>query len=57
MVGTATLAASMRCGATLLAFYFASSRLTAYKEQKKAVEENFKPGGQRDWMQVPHALI
>ena len=51
-VGAATLAASLRCGATLLAFYAASSRLTAYREQAKAVDDDFKPGGQRDWVQV-----
>ncbi|KAK9821306.1 hypothetical protein WJX81_005893 [Elliptochloris bilobata] len=52
VVGTATLAASLRCGATLLAFYVASSRLTAYRERAKAVDDEFKPGGQRDWVQV-----
>ena len=51
-VGAATLAASLRCGATLLAFYAASSRLTSYREQAKAVDDDFKPGGQRDWVQV-----
>jgi hypothetical protein len=51
-VGAATLAASLRCGATLLAFYAASSRLTAFREQAKAVDESFKPGGQRDAVQV-----
>lgn len=51
-VGAATLAASLRCGATLLAFYAASSRLTAFREQAKALDESFKPGGQRDAVQV-----
>jgi hypothetical protein len=51
-VGAATLAASLRCGATLLAFYAASSRLTAFREQAKAVDDSFKPGGQRDAVQV-----
>jgi uncharacterized membrane protein len=39
-----------RFGAVILAFFFSSSQLTKYKsEVKKNVEEDFKPGGQRDW--------
>ena len=53
VVGGGTLAASFRCGATLLAFYFSSSRLTAWMEDRKATDDAFKAGGQRDWVQVP----
>ena len=56
-MGAATLAASLRCGATLLAFYAASSRLTSYREQAKAVDDDFKPGGQRDWVQVTGLIM
>ncbi len=52
VVGGATLAASFRCGATLLAFYFSGSRLTALMEERKATDDAFKAGGQRDWVQV-----
>lgn len=53
LVGAATLGSSLRCGATLLAFFFASSALTRYAEDRKDLDEEFKPGGQRDWKQVP----
>ena len=56
MVGGSTLAASFRCGATLLAFYFSSSRLTALAESRKETDDAFKPGGQRDWRQARHDL-
>ena len=52
MVGGGTLAASFRCGATLLAFYFSSSKLTALAEERKETDDAFKPGGQRDWKQA-----
>lgn len=52
LVGTATLGASLRCGATLLSFFLASSALTRYAEDRKDLDEEFKPGGQRDWKQV-----
>ena len=52
VVGGGTLAASFRCGATLLAFYFSSSRLTALAESRKETDDAFKPGGQRDWKQA-----
>ena len=52
VVGGGTLAASFRCGATLLAFYFSGSRLTAWMEERKATDDAFKAGGQRDWVQV-----
>ncbi|KAK9829199.1 hypothetical protein WJX72_004446 [[Myrmecia] bisecta] len=51
-VGAATLAPSFRCGVTLLAFYASSSKITAFREEAKAVDEAFKEGGQRDWKQV-----
>jgi uncharacterized membrane protein len=42
--------------AMLLAFYLSSSRLTKYQaSRKKALEEDFKEGGQRNAIQVgPH---
>ena len=52
-MGGCTLAASLRCGGTLLAFFFASSKLTRYAEERKDLDEAFKPGGQRDFKQVP----
>ena len=51
-VGAATLGCSLRAGATLLAFYMSSSKLTTLKEELKEVDEEFKKGGQRDWVQV-----
>ncbi len=51
-VGAATLTTSLRIGLALLAFYYTSSKLTAYKEEVKDVAEEFKKGGQRDWRQV-----
>ena len=51
-VGAATLGSSLRAGATLLAFYMSSSKLTTLKEELKEVDEEFKKGGQRDWVQV-----
>ena len=51
-VGGGTLATSFRCGATLLAFYFSSSRLTALAEDRKDTDDAFKAGGRRDWLQV-----
>ncbi len=57
-MGGATLGASLRCGATLLAFFFASSKLTRYAEVRKDNDESFKVGGQRDWKQVwPISLL
>ncbi|KXZ46526.1 hypothetical protein GPECTOR_43g963 [Gonium pectorale] len=53
MVGAGTLGSSLRFGATLIAFFFSSSKLTAYKEElKEGLEENSKKGGQRTWIQV-----
>ncbi len=51
-VGAATLGSSLRAGATLLAFYVSSSKLTTLKEELKDVDEEFKKGGQRNWVQV-----
>lgn len=52
VVGAVTLATSLRIGLCLLSFYYTSSKLTAFKEEMKDVDEEFKKGGQRDWRQV-----
>ncbi|KAG2428662.1 hypothetical protein HXX76_011367 [Chlamydomonas incerta] len=53
VVGCGTLGSSLRLGATLVAFFLSSSKLTAYKEElKEGLEENAKKGGQRSWVQV-----
>lgn len=52
LVGATTLGASLRAGATLLAFYLASSKLTRLKEEAKQTDDDFKRGGQRNWVQV-----
>lgn len=52
VVGGAILGSSLRCGAALLAFFFASSKLTRYAEEEKDNDEEFKAGGQRNWQQV-----
>ncbi|ONM24258.1 Protein PGR [Zea mays] len=42
-----------RYGALLLAFFFSSSKVTKIGEDhKRRIEENFKEGGQRNWIQV-----
>lgn len=51
-IGAATLGSSLRAGAILLAFYMSSSKLTTLKEELKEVDDEFKKGGQRDWVQV-----
>ncbi|GMH33852.1 hypothetical protein BSKO_01686 [Bryopsis sp. KO-2023] len=52
-VGFGSLGASLRCGITLLAFFFSSSKLTKLKESVKAeIDADFKKGGQRNWVQV-----
>eukprot|EP00890_Picochlorum_soloecismus_P005879 jgi/Picsp_1/6292/NSC_03642-R1_gtp-binding protein 2 len=51
-VGWATLASSFRAGLVLLGFFFASSEITKFGDENKDVEENFKKGGQRNWIQV-----
>ena len=56
-MGAATLGSSLRAGATLLAFYASSSKLTTLKEELKDVDEEFKKGGQRDWVQVGHLSL
>ncbi|KAL6608017.1 hypothetical protein ACP70R_041080 [Stipagrostis hirtigluma subsp. patula] len=47
------IACGYRYGAMLLAFFFTSSRVTKIGEdRKRRVEEDFKEGGQRNWIQV-----
>lgn len=47
------LACGYRYGALLLAFFFTSSKVTKIGEdRKRRVEEDFKEGGQRNWIQV-----
>ncbi|GFR42542.1 hypothetical protein Agub_g3449 [Astrephomene gubernaculifera] len=53
LVGCGTLGSSLRFGATLLAFFLSSSKLTSYKEEmKEGLEESARKGGMRDWVQV-----
>ncbi|BAT76419.1 Protein PGR-like protein [Vigna angularis] len=45
--------AGYRFGAVLLAFFFSSSALTKFGEDKKrTLDSEFKEGGQRNWIQV-----
>ena len=53
LVGGATFSASFRAAAVLLTFFYTSSKLTRYCEDRKLDDESFKKGGQRDWKQVP----
>ncbi|CAN6355092.1 unnamed protein product [Urochloa humidicola] len=47
------IACGYRYGALLLAFFLSSSKLTKIGEdRKRRVEEEFKEGGQRNWIQV-----
>ncbi|XP_072968665.1 protein PGR-like [Typha angustifolia] len=47
------IASGYRFGAMILVFFFTSSKLTKIgKEKKRSVEEDFKDGGQRNWIQV-----
>ncbi|KAL9270021.1 PGR-like protein, partial [Drosera capensis] len=47
------LAANLRYGAMLLAFFFTSSALTKRgAERKREVDAEYKEGGQRNWIQV-----
>ncbi|XP_062212285.1 protein PGR-like [Phragmites australis] len=47
------IACGYRYGAMLLAFFFTSSKVTKIGEnRKRCVEEDFKEGGQRNWIQV-----
>lgn len=53
MVMAIHIACSYRLGALLLVFFFTSSKLTKLGEEKKrSVDEDFKEGGQRNWIQV-----
>ena len=52
-VGWGTMLSDLRLGLTLVYFFVASSRLSAFKAAKKAeLDGEFKPGeGRRDWKQ------
>jgi uncharacterized membrane protein len=53
LVGFVGVATSYRNGILLLSFYYSSSKLTKLKEDVKAsLEEDYAPGGQRNWIQV-----
>lgn len=53
VVMAASIMASYRFGALLLAFFFTSSRLTKLgAERKRKSDAEYKEGGQRDWLQV-----
>lgn len=52
-VGFLSMGASYRFGATLLSFYYSSSKLTKVGHTRKAeLEESVKEGGQRTYVQV-----
>jgi hypothetical protein len=56
VVGWATLGSSFRAGVSLIAFFLVSSQLTRLGDDAKAVDEDHKKGGQRDWVQVASFL-
>lgn len=52
-VGFISLSVSYRFGIILLLFYYTGSKITRYKEAKKAkLESDYQYGGQRDAIQV-----
>ena len=61
LVGSVNFIASFRAALTMLTFYLTSSKLTKWCEERKDGDEDFKKGGQRDWVQVPnldnHSLV
>eukprot|EP01104_Vermistella_antarctica_P010814 TRINITY_DN2918_c0_g2_i1.p1 TRINITY_DN2918_c0_g2~~TRINITY_DN2918_c0_g2_i1.p1 ORF type:complete len:298 (-),score=23.63 TRINITY_DN2918_c0_g2_i1:28-921(-) len=53
VVGFITTCAGYRLACLLYIFFITSSLLTKYKgEKKRKIEEDFKEGGQRNWIQV-----
>ena len=52
VVGACTFIASFRASIVLLTFYWTSSKLTAFCEDRKSADEDFKAGGQRNWIQA-----
>lgn len=51
-IGWITLASSFAGGIALLSFFLASSKLTAFCEKEKQLDEAHKVGGHRNWVQV-----
>jgi len=52
-VGASSLFALPRSGICLLGFYYSSSKLTKYKSDRKSkLDADYKPGGQRNYVQV-----
>ncbi|KZV39717.1 transmembrane protein 19 [Dorcoceras hygrometricum] len=53
VVMTVHIAVNYRFAAVLFAFFFTSSKLTKFgEERKRKVDADFKEGGQRNWIQV-----
>lgn len=53
LVMTIHFAVNYRFGAMLLVFFFTSSKLTKFGEEKKRkIDPEYKQGGQRNWLQV-----
>ncbi|GAB1608003.1 transmembrane protein 19-like [Argonauta hians] len=53
VVGFLMMAANVCFATSLIVFFFSASSATKFRgHQKKALEEDFKEGGQRNWVQV-----
>jgi len=53
LIGMITIFSGLRNGLTLFFFFFASSAVTKIgSDSKKLIDEHFKEGGSRDWVQV-----
>jgi len=57
-VGFFSFASNLRSGLLLILFYLSSSRLTKWKQEiKKKLDADYKPGGERNWVQVLSASL